>query len=123
MTESDTRQGVMERLGAAVATATAAATAATWALLVFLSGPLIPRPLLIVASLAIALAACAVHAVKSRNHWALLLIASFSALPPPTIGGAPDQFRYIGFLAVGYGVAAILLAAAKASPRRERSGT
>jgi hypothetical protein len=39
----------------------------------------------------------------------LVLGTTFGALTPPELGAAPEVFRYVGFLALGYPVAAILM--------------
>ena len=104
-------------LGVAITAATAIATCVSWTLLVLLSGSMIPRATLIGAVLAMATAVCAHHAVRKGEHWVLLIAMTFGAVTPATIGSAPVGFRYLGVLAFGYGVAAIVLITSS-TPRR-----
>lgn len=112
-----TTQTTLQKLGIAIATASAVASVASWTLLILLTGSLIPRATLVGAVLSAALAVCAYRAVRKGQAWVLLMAATFGAVTPPAIGNAPGAFRYLGFLAIGYAIAAMLLVASS-SPRR-----
>jgi hypothetical protein len=107
-----------QRIGTQLAVATAVATGATWTVLVLLSGNLIPRSTLVAAALAVAFAFCAFRAARERQIHVLVLGATFGALTPPDLGAAPEVFRYVGFLAVGYPIAAILMLSPSFPSRR-----
>lgn len=118
MIQSIAWQSGLQRIGTAVGIATALANGAAWILLVVLSGELIPRGTLVAATLVLTVAACAWHASRERQAQVLLIAATFSAIAPPAIGAAPEFFQYLGFLAVGYVIAAALFVAASGFPRR-----
>ncbi len=107
-----------ESIGPRLAMATALVTGAAWIALVLLSGSLIPRGTLIAAALAVAFAFCAFRAARERQVHVLVLGTTFGALTPPELGAAPEVFRYIGFLALGYPIAAILMLSPAFPPRR-----
>src|SRR5690606_26178530 len=111
MNQVMTAQTTAQKLAVAIATASATASVTSWILLVLLSGSLVPRAVVIGAVLAAALAVCAHRAVRSGETWVLLMAATFGAVPPFEIGSAPAPFRYIGFFALGYALAAMFLAA------------
>lgn len=118
MNEGTTTSPRLQTLGVAIATATAVTTSVSWALLVLLTGSMIPRATLVGAVLATALAVCAYRAVRAGQPWVLLMAATFGAVTPPAIGNAPAAFRYLGFLAIGYAIAAMLLVASSNTRRR-----
>jgi hypothetical protein len=108
------------KIAVALGRAAAVTSAIAWMALVLLSGTLIPRVTLVAAAMAIALAVAAYRAVQSDQHWVLLVAATFGTLTPPDLGNAPAAFKYVGVLALGYAMAAILLLAARRDHRRAR---
>src|SRR4051794_7187692 len=117
MTQEATTQTTVQKVGIAVATASAAASAASWILLVLLSGNLIPRATLVGAILAITLALCAYRAARAGQVWVLLVAATFGTVTP-VIENASGASPYVGFLAMGYAIAAMLLLASASEHRR-----
>src|SRR6478609_4746627 len=113
MNRETSRSTALHRLGIAIGTATAMASATSWIVLLLLTGSHLPRATLVTATLAVALAAVAYKAARTGQVWVLVLAATFGALTPPDIGNAPSLLRYIGVLAIGFAVAAMLLGASR----------
>ena len=118
MTELPAIPTSTSKLAIAIGTAAAVASAVSWILLVLLSGSVIPRAILVSAALAVTLAVCAYRAARAGQIWVLILATSFGSITPPVIGNAPEEFRYVGFLALGYAIAAALWLADWKSRRR-----
>ena len=106
------------KIAIALARSTAVVSVIAWGSLLLLTGDLIPRATLIAATLAVALAIAAYRAVKSDQYWVLLMAATFGAMAPPDLGVAPMAFKYVGVLAIGYAISAILLLATQHAHRR-----
>lgn len=112
------RPGIdFHKLGIATATATTIASIAGWMVLLLLAGDFIPRPTLIAAIFAIAVAAGACRAARNAEAGILLVAGSLAALAPPSIGDAPDMFRFVGFLSLGYPIAALFIKQSSAPGR------
>ena len=107
-----------QSIGPRLAVATALVTGTAWIVLLLLSGSLISRSTLIAAVLAVAFAFCAFRAARERQVYVLVLGTTFGALTPPELGAAPEVFRYIGFLSLGYPIAAMLMLSSARPPHR-----
>ena len=109
------------KIAIALGRSTAVVSAMAWGSLVLLTGDLIPRATLIAATLAVALAIAAYRAVNSDQYWVLLMAATFGAMAPPDLGAASLAFKYVGVLAIGYAISAMLLLATQHAHRRRQA--
>lgn len=100
-----------QQLGIAIGRATAVASAVGWMLLTLLSGSFVPRSTVVATVFAVFLAVEAYKAAQTSQVWILVVAATYGVITPTNIGNAPIIFRYLGVLAVGYAVAALLLSA------------
>ncbi len=118
MIQGSTTQTTIRNLASQIGFATTAMIGSVWIAIVMLSGSMIPRGTLIGAVLAVAVAMCAYRAIRANEAIVLAIVVPFGAIIPPELGQAPEVLRFVGFLSLGYVIAAILLIASTKLPRR-----